>query len=176
MSAEKSKREQLIVELARRTIDKYVNEGKKPQPAEAEEELLDEKRGVFVSIKNKGQLRGCIGTIEPVQKNLAREIINNAVSACGHDPRFPPVRPEELSDLEISVDVLGAKEPISGLEQLDPEQYGVVVNKGKRTGLLLPDLEGVDTAEKQVEIACKKAGVTPDDDLQLYRFKVERYQ
>lgn len=175
MVADKKRKGELIVGLARKAVEEYVHNGKEIEPSSAEKEALAVRRGVFVSLKNQGQLRGCIGTIEPVQENLAREIIKNAISACGHDPRFSPVRPEELSELDISVDVLGEKETIDGLEQLNPEKYGVIVKKGRRTGLLLPDLDGVDSSEKQVEIACKKAGVTYGADVQLYRFKVQRY-
>ncbi|MFW5984918.1 MAG: AmmeMemoRadiSam system protein A [Halanaerobiaceae bacterium] len=164
-----------IKELAQQAVKEYVLHGREMEPPVDLEKKLAEKKGVFVSLKKNGQLRGCIGTVKPTQKNLAREITKNAVSACGHDPRFSPVKPEELEDLNISVDVLGELEPISGLEELDPQKYGVVVKKGHQTGLLLPNLEGIDTPEKQVSIACKKAGVTFSKDVELFRFEVERF-
>ena len=164
-----------ILQLARETIREYVLNGKQLEPTEEQEEELSGQRGVFVSLKKEGKLRGCIGTVESTQKNLAQEIIKNAINASGHDPRFPPVRPEEVDELNISVDVLGKKEPVSGPEELDPKKYGVIVKKGHRSGLLLPDLGGIDTVEKQISVACKKAGITYDEDVQLYRFKVERF-
>lgn len=168
-------RDSQILNLAWKTIREYVKNGKQIEPSSELEEELSEKKGVFVTLKKDGQLRGCIGTVKPTQKNLAREIIKNAISACGHDPRFSPVRPEEVEELDVSVDVLGAKEPVASIEELDPEKYGVIVKKGHRSGLLLPDLEGIDRAEKQVEVACKKAGVDYDKSVQLFRFEVERF-
>ncbi len=165
-----------ILGLAERAIKEYVRKGRQLVPDNELQEELSESRGVFVSLKKNGELRGCIGTVEPTQKNLAQEIVKNAVSAAGHDPRFSPVRPEEVSDLEISVDILGEPENVSGLEDLDPENYGVIVKKGHRSGLLLPDLDGVDTPEKQVDIACKKAGINWGPDVELKRFTVKRYQ
>jgi AmmeMemoRadiSam system protein A len=122
-------------------------------------------------------LRGCIGTIEPTQANVALEVIQNAISAATQDPRFPPIVPEELADLDIKVDVLGEPEPVDGLEELDPKRYGVIVKSARdwRRGLLLPDLEGVDTVESQVDIARRKAGIRPDEPIELYRFEVVRY-
>ena len=133
--------------------------------------------GAFVSIHENGELRGCIGTIAPVQKALYLEIIANAISASTRDPRFPPITKNELPDLEISVDVLGEAEEIPSEDYLDVKRYGVIVSKGRRRGLLLPDLEGVDNVETQVAIAKMKAGIREEDtDVVLERFEVIRHE
>ena len=139
------------------------------------EALTKTRAGAFVSIHKQGRLRGCIGTIAPTRSSLAEEIIHNAVSAATRDPRFDPIRPEELKWLEISVDVLGEPEPIDSVAELDVKRYGVIVTNGGRRGLLLPDLEGVDTPEQQVEIARRKAGIGPDEAVLLERFEVVRH-
>jgi AmmeMemoRadiSam system protein A len=171
-----------LVKLARQTIEEYVRSRRVPPPPR-EEELSPEMKqegGVFVSIHKKGQLRGCIGTIEPRQPNVAEEVIENAVSAATRDPRFPAIGPEELKDLEISVDVLTTPEPIDSLEQLDPKRYGLIVqslaNPWKR-GLLLPDLPSIRTAEEQYHYTrVYKAGIADEDEpIQMYRFEVVRY-
>ena len=131
--------------------------------------------GVFVSLKKFGELRGCIGTIAPVQENLAQEIISNAISAGTRDPRFLPVEEKELPYLEYSVDVLKEAEQIDSLEQLDVRRYGVIVSDEHRRGLLLPDLEGVDTPLQQISIALNKAGMDPDEPFLLERFEVVRH-
>lgn len=167
-----------LVQLARRTIETYVREGRIiAQPDELTPEMK-QRAGTFVSLHDStGQLRGCIGTILPTQSNVAEEIIQNAISAATRDPRFPPVGPQELDGLDVNVDVLTMPEPISGPEQLDPKRYGVIVEdtRGWRRGLLLPDLEGVDTVEYQVDIARRKAGIGPHEPVQLSRFEVIRY-
>jgi AmmeMemoRadiSam system protein A len=134
------------------------------------------KAGVFVSLKKHGELRGCIGTFEPTRPNIAEETITNAISSATLDPRFPPVTPQELGELEYSVDVLSPPEPVEGRDQLDPRRYGVIVERGWQRGLLLPDLEGVDSVEQQVEICRLKAGIAPDEAVKLYRFEVKRYK
>ena len=128
-----------------------------------------------MSIHEQGRLRGCIGTIAPTRDCLAEEIIANAVSAASRDPRFDPIRPDELNRLEISVDVLGEPEDIASEAELDVKRYGVIVSRGFRRGLLLPDLEGVDTAAQQVEIARRKAGIGPKEKVKLQRFEVVRH-
>jgi AmmeMemoRadiSam system protein A len=171
-----------LVKLARETIERYIRERQSTE-APPESELLPEmkeKGGVFVSIKKKGQLRGCIGTIEPRQENVAKEVIQNAVSAATRDPRFAPISSDELDDLEISVDVLTAPEPIDSLDQLDPKRYGLIVqsleNPLKR-GLLLPDLPSIRTAEEQFHhTKVYKAGIVGDEPIQMYRFEVRRYK
>jgi len=164
-----------LVRLARRTIEEYVQHHRTIKPDAPLSEEMSKRAGTFVSLHAHGQLRGCIGTIEPVRPNLAEEVIANAISAATHDPRFSPVTPEELDDLEISVDVLTEPEPISSLEELDPKIYGVIVESGRQRGLLLPDLEGVDTAQEQVSIALRKAWISPRDPYRMYRFRVIRY-
>ncbi|MDD2234785.1 MAG: AmmeMemoRadiSam system protein A [Desulfitobacteriaceae bacterium] len=165
------------VKLARETVETFVKEKRKiTMPPGISPELLNRRAGVFVSIKKNGRLRGCIGTISPVRKNIAEEIINNAISSGTEDPRFRPVSKEELADLIYSVDVLGEPEKISSLQELDINRYGVIVSSGLRRGLLLPDLEGVESPEQQVAIALQKAGIGNSEKYELERFEVIRYK
>jgi len=165
-----------LVELARQTIESYVRFRRTPEPPRELPPEMQQRAGVFVSIhKKNGELRGCIGTFQPTTANVAEEIIQNAVSAATNDPRFDEIREDELDDLEISVDVLSPPEPVDSLKELDPKRYGVIVQSGWRRGLLLPDLEGVDTVQQQVEIAMRKAGIRPGEPITLYRFEVKRY-
>ena len=137
--------------------------------------MYESRAGVFVSIKKEGQLRGCIGTIQAVRGSVAEEIIENAVSAASSDPRFSPIEPEELEKLTISVDVLGETQKIDSPDQLDVKRYGVVVTKGYRRGLLLPNLNGIDTVEEQIRIAKQKAGIREQEEVELERFEVIRH-
>ena len=164
-----------IVELAKKTVEGYVREGKAFPPKELTPEMK-ERAGVFVSIHKHGELRGCIGTFEPTKANVAEEIITNAISSATRDPRFPPVAASELDDLEYSVDLLSQPEPVKGASQLDPKKYGVIVESGFRRGLLLPDLEGVDSVEEQISICRLKAGISPHETVNLYRFHVRRFK
>lgn len=166
-----------LVQLARETIENYVRHRKIISPPEKLTPEMEKRAGTFVSIHKHGMLRGCIGTIEPTQTNVAWEVIQNAISAATRDPRFPPIGPEELADLDIKVDVLSEPEPVESMEELDPKRYGVIVQSARdwRRGLLLPDLEGVDTVEYQVDIARRKAGIGPGEPIKLYRFEVVRY-
>ena len=164
-----------LVELARRTIEAFVREGKIAAPPDDQLPEMREQAAVFVSLHRRGDLRGCIGTLQPAEDSVAQEIIQNAISAATRDPRFDPMGPDELDDLDISVDVLSPPEPISSIAELDPVRYGVIVESGMRRGLLLPNLEGVDTAEEQVEIARRKAWISSRDPVQLYRFEVRRF-
>ena len=132
--------------------------------------------GAFVSIKKKGALRGCLGTFTPSTPSLLEEIVQNAVGSATRDRRFTPIIHDELEDLTFSVDVLEPPEAISSLEELDPWKFGVIVEAGDRRGLLLPDLEGVDTVEDQVAIARQKAGIAPGEPVTLSRFRVTRYR
>ena len=162
--------------LARQTIETYIRTGKKISvPDGLPDEMYANRAGVFVSLKEEGALRGCIGTIGPVRNSIAEEIIENAVSASTKDPRFHAVREDELDRLEYSVDVLSPAEIIASEEELDVRRYGVIVTKGSRRGLLLPNLEGVDTVQEQVAIAKRKAGIAADEDVQLERFEVVRH-
>ena len=168
--------ESVYVKLARETIENYIKQGKIiTPPLGLPEEMINQKAGVFVSLKKNGNLRGCIGTFMPTQGNIAQEIIKNAISAAVDDPRFSSVNVSELEDLSISVDVLSAPEEVKDISQLDPKKYGVIVSSGYKKGLLLPDLEGVDTVEYQIDIAKRKAGIYPGEKVKLYRFEVKRF-
>ena len=170
------KEESPYVRLARETVERYVDEGKRLSvPEYLPEEALTRRAGTFVSLKKFGQLRGCIGTISPAEANIAEEIIHNAISASTRDPRFPPVSPSELKDLDYSVDILGETEDIDSPEELDVKKYGVIVSSGYRRGLLLPNLEGIDDVEDQISIAMQKAGIRKGERIRLQRFEVVRY-
>ena len=175
--AEKRAQEDPYVQLARKSVEYYILHHRKMEmPEDLPEELLTKRAGAFVSIHEHGKLRGCIGTIAPVRDCVAREIIDNAVSASTRDPRFDPIRAHELKWLEISVDVLGEAEPIKSPAELDVKRYGVIVTKGMKRGLLLPDLDGVDTVEEQISIAKSKAGIADwDTNVELQRFEVVRH-
>ncbi|MBQ7173837.1 MAG: AmmeMemoRadiSam system protein A [Lachnospiraceae bacterium] len=165
------------VRLARSTVESFVIHRKIPKlPKDLPAELLHTKAGAFVSIHEHGRLRGCIGTFLPTAGCLGEEIIQNAVSACSRDPRFDPVTKDELKYLEINVDVLSAPEPIDSPAQLDVRKYGVIVTAGSRRGLLLPDLDGVDTVEQQIDIARRKAGIGKQEKISLQRFEVVRHK
>ncbi len=169
--------EDAYVRLARLTVESFIRRGKKPDiPDWIPADMKTRRAGVFVSLHKSGQLRGCIGTFLPTRSCIAEEIIENAVSACSRDPRFDIVRANELDWLEISVDVLSAPERISGPELLDVKRYGVIVSRGARRGLLLPDLDGVDSVEDQIAIAKRKAGISPDEKVTLERFEVIRHK
>jgi len=168
-----------LVQLARETIEAYVREGKTPAAPEAWTPEMERQAGTFVSLHDRwGQLRGCIGTFLPTQPNVAMEVIHNAISAATRDPRFPPVKLQELAGLDVKVDVLSEPEPVSGPEHLDPKRYGVIVESvggWPRRGLLLPDLEGVDTVAEQIRICRLKSGIGPEEPVKLSRFEVKRY-
>lgn len=166
-----------LVALARAAVEGFVRTGRPPRrPSDLPSELTQVRAGAFVSLHEKGGLRGCIGTIEPACDDLADEIMRCAVLAASEDPRFPPVRPEELDLLSYSVDVLSPAEEVESPDELDPKRYGVIVAKGWRRGLLLPDLEGVDAVEDQLAIAKRKAGIDPaDGEVRLARFEVARH-
>ena len=168
--------ENKYISLARRSLEYYVKEGQMMDvPKDIDNGLIEEKAGVFVTLQKDGKLRGCIGTIEPVENSIAQEIISNAVSAGIKDPRFPAVVEGELNELAYSVDVLGPTEVVVSPEELDVEKYGVIVSSGYRRGLLLPNLEGVDTIKEQIGIALMKAGIGKDEDYVLERFEIIRH-
>ena len=168
-----------LVELARQTIEACVRRDEVIDPPADLAPEMRQQAGTFVSLHDHhGQLRGCIGTFLPTRHNVALEIIDNAISAAMRDPRFPPVMPNELNGLEIKVDVLSAPESVSGPDELDARRYGVIVQAREgwhRRGLLLPDLEGVDTVEEQIRICRLKAGIGPSEPIELSRFEVARY-
>jgi AmmeMemoRadiSam system protein A len=163
-----------IVKLAEEAVEKYVRHGKALKPKELTSEMKP-RAGVFVSIKKRGELRGCIGTFMPTRRNIAEEIVANAISSATQDPRFTPVEASELDDLEYSVDVLTEPEPVRSVDQLDPKEYGVIVECGFRRGLLLPNLKGVDSVEEQIGICRAKAGISAEEPIKLYRFRVKRF-
>ncbi len=164
-----------LARLAKKAVEGYIGNRRVVKADEMTPEM-QEKAGVFVSLKKRGQLRGCIGTFEPTQPNVAQEIIQNAISSATGDPRFSPVRPDELGELEYSVDVLTSPEPVDDKSELDPKKYGVIVAAGHRRGLLLPDLEGVDSVDMQIDICRQKAGISRAEPVKLYRFQVRRYR
>ncbi|MGE4485312.1 MAG: AmmeMemoRadiSam system protein A [Oscillospiraceae bacterium] len=169
--------EDAFVRLARLSLETYIMTGKRAKlPTDLPDELLNKRAGAFVSLKKHGRLRGCIGTVSPVTGCAAEEILRNAVSAGTEDPRFDPVTEQELPDLIYSVDVMGKPEPIDAISELDVERYGVIVTSGYKRGLLLPDLEGVDTPEKQVSITLQKAGIKKGEKYSLERFEVVRHK
>jgi AmmeMemoRadiSam system protein A len=182
-----------LVSLAKLAIENYVKEGKITFPPEnLPKEFLNKKAGTFVTIEKNGKLRGCIGTYLPTRENIAEEVIQNAIAAATEDYRFGPVEKEEFPHLSYTVYILNEPELVKDLKELDPKKYGVIVKTVPisptgdvvfnghfvpKTGLLLPDLEGVDTIEKQISIACQKAGIDPErEKFLIYRFTVEKFQ
>ncbi|WP_315453143.1 AmmeMemoRadiSam system protein A [uncultured Selenomonas sp.] len=163
------------VRLARHAIETIVHTGKNAELPQGLPSEMSERAGVFVSLKKDGELRGCIGTFEPTTKNIAEEILQNAASAALRDPRFPPVKKEELDALVYSVDVLTEPELVAGADALDVKKYGVIVEYRARKGLLLPDLAGVDTVEEQLRIARQKGGIPADAPIRIWRFEVTRH-
>lgn len=172
----------IYIKLAKETIKQYFLTGKTIDiPRDLPAEILSKRAGVFICFKNKGELRGCIGTFRPVYENIADEIIQNTISAATSDPRFIPVQVQELNSLKITIDILAEPVKIEDEEinQLNPKKFGVVVKSedGLRTGLLLPDLEGVDSVEDQISIASQKAGIDPlVENFTVYKFTVERHE
>ncbi len=166
-----------LVKLAKDTVELYIREGKTLRVNEADiPPELKERAGVFICLKIRGNLRGCIGTFQPTEQTIARETVRNAISAATCDPRFTCVRTDELDSIEYTVDVLTSPEPVKDKSDLDPRIYGVIVQTGGRRGLLLPDLEGVDTVDFQISIAMQKAGIPLGTPVSLFRFEVKRYQ
>jgi hypothetical protein len=162
-------------QLAKRTIEAYVRDAKILEIPGDVPDNLKAPAGVFVSLKIGGCLRGCIGTIEPQQESVAAEIIQNAISAAVSDPRFLPVAPHELDSISYSVDILSAPEPVESPDELDPKAFGAIVEAGGRRGLLLPDIEGVETVQQQIAICRQKAGIGEREEVRLCRFTVTRY-
>ena len=168
--------EDACVRLAVDSLEKFIRTGKHlTRPDDLPEWMTSQRAGVFVSLHKHGELRGCIGTIMPWSDCVADEIISLAVEAGTRDPRFYPVTVDELPELEYNVDVLSTPEK-ADKTQLDAKRYGVIVTNGRRRGLLLPDLEGVDTPGQQIAIALQKAGIRPDEPYELERFTVERHK
>ncbi len=165
-----------LAELAKKSIETYVREGRiieLPEPLSPE---MNIKAGVFVCIKKEGQLRGCIGTFNPSYECLAIETIKNAIAAAAQDPRFHPVQEEELEVLDYTVDVLSPPQKVKDTKELHPKKYGILLVSGNRRGLLLPDLDGVNTVEEQLRITRMKANIFPEEEVEIYRFEVKRYK
>lgn len=165
-----------LVQLAKNTVELYIRD--KTIFEVREEDLpagLQERAGVFVCLKIRGVLRGCIGTFEPTEKNVALETVRSSISAATCDPRFQCIRPDELESIEYTVDVLTPPVQVHDRSELDPSRYGVIVQAGGRRGLLLPDIEGVDTVDMQVGIAMQKAGIASGTTVTLFKFEVKRY-
>jgi AmmeMemoRadiSam system protein A/AmmeMemoRadiSam system protein B len=177
--AAKRKQASIYVRLALYTMEYFQKERKNPPlPDFIEKEgqaLLANKAGVFVSIKKFHELRGCIGTILPVTDSVAEEIMRNAIEASNSDPRFPPITYDELPYLEVSVDVLSQPQRVDSIDELDAKRYGVIVRAGNKCGLLLPNLEGVDTVNEQIRICRQKGRIGEDETVTLERFEVVRY-
>ena len=168
----------IYIKLAKDTIEYYLKIGEVMTiPVGLPKEMLTNKAGVFVSLHRHGQLRGCIGTLEASTKNVASEIIQNALSAALEDPRFNPLDKKELSDLEISVDVLNPAEKIKDRSELDIKKYGIICQAGYKKGVLLPDIEGIDSVDEQIAIACQKGEINPHKEkFNIYKFTVTRHE
>ena len=168
-----------LVALAAEAVEGFVRHRRTIVPPD---ELLAlhpqaaRRAGAFVCLKTRGVLRGCIGTTEPTRETLAAEIIENAIAAATRDPRFAPVHVDELHELAITVDVLSEPEPVADDTHLDHRRYGVIVRAGARHGVLLPDIEQVDSVQAQLAIARQKAGIGPEERVELFRFEVARYR
>ncbi len=170
-----NREKEAILRLAKETVEAYAKgKGKLEIPDWLPDSLNQKQAAVFVSLKKDHLLRGCIGTLEPTRPSVAQEIIDMAVEASSKDSRFPKVEVDELVELRYSVDLLSEPEPVNNMEELDVQRYGVIVTKGWRRGVLLPRLEGIDTATQQVYIALKKAGIDPDESYVMERFEVSR--
>lgn len=173
----KEKDKDPYINLARLTINNYIrNNTVISVPSDLDSEMINNKAGVFVSIHKEGKLRGCIGTISSTQESIALEIIHNAISASTNDPRFDPITEDELDELDISVDVLMESEDIESKDELDVKKYGVIVYNNSKRGLLLPNLDSVDTVDEQIQIALSKAGISKDEDYKMKRFEVIRHE
>lgn len=168
------------IKLAQKTIENYLEKNQIIEvPKNLPEKMYKTRAGVFVSLHKKdGSLRGCIGTFLPTKENIAQEIISNAISAAFYDPRFFPLQKDELNNLEISVDILSKPEIVKSIDNLDPKKYGIIVKSiNGHTGLLLPDIKGINTVNEQISIACQKAGINPNKEkFQVYKFTVERHK
>lgn len=167
----------IYTDLVKDTITDYLTHEKLPEIKKLDKKLLNSRAGCFVTIHQKnGDLRGCIGTILPTHKNLASEIISNSIEAAFRDPRFPPITKDELDNLKYSVDVLSEPVLIKSKKDLNPKKYGVIVKSlDGRTGLLLPDLEGIDTVDAQLNFAFEKANIESNEDALMYRFTTDRH-
>ena len=165
------------VSLAKSAVESHIKEGKvMAPPKDLPKDFLEKKSGVFVTIEKDGALRGCIGTFLPTKENIAQEILDNAVAAATEDYRFGPIQTDELNSLSYTVYILNEPEPVKDIKELNPKKYGIIVKSGMKSGLLLPNLEGVTTAEEQIAIACQKAGISPEEEkIAVFRFTAEKH-
>ncbi len=166
-----------LVSLAKSAVENYINRGKTIKPPKGlPKEFFEKKSGTFVTIMEYNGLRGCIGTYLPIRRNIAEEVIYNAIAAASEDYRFGPIQKEELPRLSYTVCILSGPEPVKDLKELNSKRYGIIVKTSAKTGLLLPDLEGVNTVEQQISIACQKAGIDPNKEkIIIYKFTVEKF-
>ena len=164
--------------LAKEAVEKYVEERMIIAPTkDLPKEFFERKAGVFVTIEKDGRLRGCIGTYLPVRDNIGEEIIHNAIAAAVEDDRFGAIKKTELPHLSYIVYFLNKPEKVSDLAELDPKKFGIIVKAGRRSGLLLPDLEGVNTVAEQIAICCQKGGIMlKQDNVEIYKFTVEKHE
>jgi AmmeMemoRadiSam system protein A len=165
--------------LAREAVTSYLKSSKSLKLDEiANKRMLNDQAGAFVSLHNKkdGTLRGCIGTFTPTCENIAQEIVKNSISAALKDPRFPPLNEKDISEITFSVDIIGKIKPVNEIKDLNPKEFGILVKKSGQTGLLLPNLKNIESPEIQVKIACQKAGINPNSDYKIFKFKAERHE
>ena len=182
-----------LPELAKIAVETYIKEGKVISPPDnLPKEFLNKKAGVFVTIEKKNELRGlprsepqillrgCVGTYLPTQKNIAEEIIQNAIATASEDYRFEPMTPEELPYLSYTIYILSQPKPVKNVKELNPKKFGIIVktlNPSLKCGLLLPDLNGIDTVEQQIQICCQKGGIDKEKEkFTIFRFTVEKYE
>ena len=190
-----------LVSLAKKTVETYIKKGEIIEPpANLPEGFLKKRAGTFITIEEMGKLRGCIGTYLPKRENIAEEIIYNAIAAATEDYRFGPVKEEELPYLSYTVYILSEPELIKNIKELDPKEYGIIVKTrpnfssknlngqdsidvmfdgvvSHKTGLLLPGLEGINTIDEQISIACQKGGIdSTQEEILIYKFEVKKHQ
>lgn len=163
--------------LAKQAVETFFKQRKiMDLPKDLPKEFYEDKAGVFVTIYNGFNLRGCIGTYEPTQENIGKEIIANAVSAATKDYRFNSITEQELPELKYEISVLSQPEKIKDKKELNAKKFGVLVKSNGKSGLLLPDLEDVNTVEQQLSIACQKAGISyPEEKIEIYKFSIHKY-
>lgn len=161
-----------IIKLAREAIENEIKgiESKKKRT------FRRNHNACFVTIYSYHQLRGCIGTYLPQYNSLEEEIIENAKAAAVKDPRFPKITKEELDTLEIHVDILKKPQLAKSIYEFDPKKYGILVLTNEKSGLLLPNIEGIDDVEEQLKIALKKGNIDEKEPYLMYKFEVERHE
>jgi AmmeMemoRadiSam system protein A len=160
-----------VRDLALRAIERYLSHGDFIEPGEPVHDLLREPSAVFVTLRKRGEMRGCVGSLHPTQPTAAHEVVHYAVAAAVRDPRFSPVTPDEVKELSVRVQLLAPPEPVSSADELDPKEFGVIVRSGNRQGLLLPALADIATPEQQIAAACDKAGISRYSPLEILRFR-----